>query len=266
MFNRDKIEINEIFGPTVQGEGAAAGRHCLFIRVAQCNLECSWCDTAYTWAFSRTKIDKHIDSMKRGGEPYDKAENVIPMTVNEILNKVEELWPVQTKPTMIVISGGEPMMQQVKLIPLVQQLDRWGCDVHIETAGTIKPIPDFDKYITQYNVSPKLAHSGNTLTKRYKREVIDWFAERAQAPHDRAWFKFVIQRNGGMEDQDFYEVDTMVREHDIPPKRVMIMPEGNTIIGNIESAQSWSQYAIDRGYGISFRTHVLLWPTEVRGH
>lgn len=260
MFSRDKIEINEIFGPTVQGEGAAAGRHCLFIRVAQCNLECTWCDTAYTWAFSKSKIDKHVDANKRGGEPYDKSENVIPMTVNEILAKAEELWPIKEKPLMIVISGGEPLMQQTKLIPLIQQLDRWGCDVHIETAGTIKPTPDFDRYVTQYNVSPKLAHSGNVLSKRRKRDVIDYFADNG-----KAWFKFVVQRHGGVEESDFFEVDEIVREHGIKPQRIMIMPEGNTIVGNIESAQSWSQWAIDRGYGISFRTHVLLWPKVDRG-
>lgn len=260
MFDWDKIDINEIFGPTIQGEGSAAGRHCIFIRVAQCNLACSWCDTPYTWAFSGTKIDRHVSAHQCGGQPYDKATEVHPMSVDEILEKASALWPLKDKPTIVVISGGEPMMQQHKLIPLVRQLDRWGCDVHIETASTIKPHADFSKYVAQFNVSPKLAHSGNVLSKRRKDEALSYFAAR-----ENAWFKFVIQRHGGMEEQDFFEVDQIVHDFGIPPKRVMIMPEGTTIVGNVEAAQSWSQWAIERGYGISFRTHILLWPQEDRG-
>jgi 7-carboxy-7-deazaguanine synthase len=257
----DLIDVNEIFGPTVQGEGAAAGRHCLFLRLANCNLECTWCDTPYTWAYSKTKMDKHISAGKRSGEPYDKAEEIRKMSPEQVYEALIQVWDIISKPTIIVISGGEPMMQQFKLIPLLEMLRRINCEVHIETAGTIMPHPDFDRYVTQYNVSPKLQHSGNVLSKRYKKDVLKYFASCAR----RAWFKFVVMPYAGMDGQDFWEIDSMVTEIGINPRHVMIMPEGNNIQINIDGAQSWAQMAIDRGYGISFRTHILLWPKVNRG-
>lgn len=255
MFGRELLEINEMFGPTVQGEGAAAGRHCLFLRVANCNLECKWCDTAYTWAFSKNKAEKTIS-----GTVYNKDENLKRMTPEDVLTRLGELWDIRSRPLMIVVSGGEPLMQQKKLVPVIKQLHEWGNEVHIETAGTIVPDGDFTKYVTQFNVSPKLQHSGNRLTKRYRPEAL-----AALAGDPKVWWKFVVMPHAGMDGEDFHEIDELVKEFNINPHRVMIMPEGNSIDGNIEGAQSWSQRAIDRGYGISFRTHVLLWPKVDRG-
>jgi organic radical activating enzyme len=39
--------VKELFGPTLQGEGAHAGRPCVFLRFAACNLACTWCDTDF---------------------------------------------------------------------------------------------------------------------------------------------------------------------------------------------------------------------------
>ena len=49
-----KIRVNEIFGPTIQGEGSTVGKPCFFLRVAGCNLHCGWCDTYYTWNYEGT--------------------------------------------------------------------------------------------------------------------------------------------------------------------------------------------------------------------
>ena len=46
---QNKIYINEIFGPTIQGEGPHAGMKCNFVRVACCDFSCSWCDTKSAW-------------------------------------------------------------------------------------------------------------------------------------------------------------------------------------------------------------------------
>ena len=40
-----KIEVTEIFGPTLQGEGPMAGHPAMFLRLRRCNLQCVWCDT-----------------------------------------------------------------------------------------------------------------------------------------------------------------------------------------------------------------------------
>lgn len=256
----EMIDVNEIFGPTIQGEGVAAGRHCLFIRLAHCNLECTWCDTPYTWAFSGNKIDKHISASARGGEPYNKRENIAQMSPEGIIASLKQRWDIENRPTIIVISGGEPMMQQFKLIPVMEELRGWGNEVHIETAGTITPHPDFDRLVNQYNVSPKLSHSGNRISKRYKYDTLTYFAR-----NPKTWWKFVVMPHKGMDGEDFWEIDGYVEELELRPHRVMIMPEGNTVQGTVEGAQSWADEAIKRGFGISFRTHVLLWGDK-RGH
>lgn len=40
-----KIPVLEIFGPTIQGEGAVIGRKTMFIRTAGCDFNCAWCDS-----------------------------------------------------------------------------------------------------------------------------------------------------------------------------------------------------------------------------
>jgi 7-carboxy-7-deazaguanine synthase len=41
------IPISEIFGPTIQGEGALIGRPTVFVRTGGCDFRCNWCDTLY---------------------------------------------------------------------------------------------------------------------------------------------------------------------------------------------------------------------------
>lgn len=237
------IEVNEIFGPTFQGEGPSAGQHCLFVRVARCNLECSWCDTYYTWTYTTEKAAKH-----QLNELVDPAKEIHPMSVQEVLDKLEYYWDIYNEPTIVVISGGEPLMQRSALEPLAQALHEVDCPVHIETAGTLTPSPTLDRYVRQYVVSPKLAHSGNVLTKRRKLNVLKWFAS-----HDRAWFKFVMQSP-----EDFDEVDEIVNECGIPYDRIMVMPEGASQERLVAEAKGIVQGALRRGYGLSMRQHITL--------
>jgi organic radical activating enzyme len=235
------IEVNEIFGPTFQGEGRSAGQHCMFIRLAGCNLECTWCDTPYTWAYSDAKAHKH-----QSGKKYDKASESHPMLVPDI---IEELKKLYSKPTLVVISGGEPLMQGQQLVELVDELDRNHYDVHIETAGTIKPPIALAALTTQFNVSPKLYHSGNPTSKRIKHGVLFMFAS-----FRHSYFKFVLRGP-----EDFFEVDGIVKDAGITLDRVMVMPEGTTAATNIAVAKSIADGALERGYGLSMRNHILLW-------
>jgi organic radical activating enzyme len=164
------------------------------------------------------------------------------------------LWDVQYKPTVIVFSGGEPMMQQNALESVLSSLQSWGNECHVETAGTLQPTNSFDEVVAQYNVSPKLAHSGNALRFRRKDEVLRWFGQNS-----KAWFKFVLRTP-----DDFAEVDDIVSTCGILPSRVMVMPEGVTAQKNMAVAKTLVDGAIERGYGLSYRTHILLWK-DVRG-
>lgn len=244
------IKISQIFGPTVQGEGSAAGRHCLFVRTYNCNLHCSWCDTAYTWADTPGKA-----ALTQSGTMYDRNDphlGLKEMSADDILEELHKNWDYMAHPTIVVISGGEPMMQQADLIDLMRPLRRWQNEIHIETAGTIGPQMSFDYYVTQYNVSPKLEHSGNRLEMRYKPHVLRMLNQTG-----KAWFKFVVRNPS-----DFNEIDNIVKECQIPINRVQVMPEGTDMDSITVGARSIIEEALKRGYGLTFRTHILLWPKD----
>lgn len=122
------LVVNEIFGPTVQGEGRSLGRRCAFLRLGGCNLSCSWCDTPYTWDWT---------GAGESGVAHDPRKELHRRPVEEV---VAELLGFDTE--LIVISGGEPLGQQERLIPLVAALTARGKEIEIETNGTHAAHPE----------------------------------------------------------------------------------------------------------------------------
>lgn len=243
------LTVNEIFGPTIQGEGPATGRHVLFVRLSLCNLRCRWCDTAHTWAFT-PELAAHLDRP----QVYDRETNAVRMTVDEVLDALRALWDIDQRPTIVVISGGEPLMQ-AGLDALVVALVARKHEVHIETAGTIAPSAAQARLVHQFVVSPKLANSGNPAGKRLKALPLTMFAQMGH----QAIFKFVV--TGA---DDLGEVDGIVSELGIPDCRVMIMPEGTTTDALLTTARDIVDAVTARGWGLSLRSHILLW-SDVRG-
>ena len=96
----------------------------------------------------------------------------------------------------LVITGGEPMLQQMELIPLVSILKQQGFYFEVETNGTIPPLPEMERDIDQWNVSPKLGTSGNQEHRRLVPSTLESFSSIPGA-----YFKFVI-----VEPQDIEEV------------------------------------------------------------
>lgn len=242
--------VNEIFGPTVQGEGPAAGQHCLFVRLARCNLRCTWCDTAYTWAFN-----EDLAAYLQRPHVYSRADNEHSMTVPAVLDALRGVWPVDTRPTLVVVSGGEPMMQQRALVDLARELVHLGHAVHVETAGTIAPVPELARLVDTFVVSPKLVHSGNPRSKRIRPGALSVFAGLGR----RAMFKFVVT-----DVDDLAEVDEVVTGARIGDDRVMIMPEGTTPAELTATGREVVDAVTARGWGLCLRTHILLW-SDVRG-
>ncbi|MFT6627957.1 MAG: 7-carboxy-7-deazaguanine synthase, partial [Flavobacteriales bacterium] len=60
----DALLISEIFR-TVQGEGPSTGVVSTFLRLAHCNLRCTWCDTPFTWDWTRhdVRVEVHEHSV-----------------------------------------------------------------------------------------------------------------------------------------------------------------------------------------------------------
>ncbi|MFJ1703923.1 hypothetical protein [Kitasatospora sp. NPDC088346] len=204
-------------------------------------MGCTWCDAAYTWAVTAEKAAK-----TRSGQRYERNEPAYgekEMEPAEVLSRLRKLWDVEDRPTTIVVSGGEPMMQRRALVPLLEQLCSCGNEIHIETAGTIAPLAEFDALVTQDNVSPELATSGNRLSKRIKPDEL-----ASLVATDRAWFKFVITDAW---EADLAEVDHLVLEAALPRRRVVVMPEGSDSQTNIGTARKVADPALERGYGLA---------------
>lgn len=235
--------VNELYDKlTIQGEGPSIGRVCSFIRLFGCPMHCKWCDSAFTWRVS----DKHPHLF---APVYDAKEESHRMTIEEI---TEHFMPIN--PPMLVITGGEPMVQSDKLPPLITELV-----VHIpilyrieiETAGII-----FDDKLSSYsfvhfNVSPKLEGSGNPKELRYKPDILRKF--RAV----KSIFKFVVT-----DLKEFEEIDSIVDEVKIHPGQVYIMPEGISAQSQEQGLKMLAEETLKRQYNLTTRLHVLIWGNE----
>ena len=140
MHRQHTLRTTEVFA-SVQGEGLRAGEPAIFVRLAGCNLRCSFCDTKRAWARGRAR------------------------TVSEILTEVRSLhrdFPAR----WACLTGGEPLRQPVA--PLIRALRRDGLSVQVETNGTFAPRPEAD----WYTVSPKPPdYAAHPLFRRKAREV-----------------------------------------------------------------------------------------------
>jgi len=100
------MQIIEIYR-SIQGESSFAGVPCIFVRLAACNLRCTWCDSEYTFT---------------GGKK---------MSAEEVEQEVLRLAPGG----LVEFTGGEPMLQERELLPLMDRLLSRGYTLLLETSG-----------------------------------------------------------------------------------------------------------------------------------
>lgn len=235
-----QLRVNEIFGPTIQGEGPASGRLCAFVRLSGCNLDCRWCDTPYTWRWKHLKWP----DQDPGAPEYDQAAETHGITADVIRARINDMNPCTN---LVVISGGEPMIQRAGVRQLATELRDHGYQVHVETNGTLRPL-GLEDLIDQFVVSPKLAHSGVDPDKALRPDVLRTFAGLGAAA------KVVVKT-----EDDVRAVMAMTTVTEWPLDRVWIMPEGTTRPA-IEAA--WPEvagWAVEYGINASSRLHVLAW-------
>lgn len=259
----DTLPVSECFGPTVQGEGLAAGRLVVFVRLMGCNLSCGYglpegvdgmrCDTGYTW----------------NGDQYDLRAETTLMTADEIAERVAELAGPHREPA-VVISGGEPLLQQqrpafVRLLGLLGDGPRWpriaetgqGRPVHIETNGTIPPAPFLLWRCEVIAVSPKMGHAGTHRGHQDPTLHPAWLdvlrAEEAHGVHLK-----VVVRSAA----DVAELAGRVARWEVPRRRVWVMPEGVTRDALNYRWPEVADAAIEHGFQATHRLHVLAWGDE----
>ncbi|QED28826.1 radical SAM protein [Microvenator marinus] len=125
------VRLTEIFY-SIQGEGRASGRPCVFVRLSRCNLRCTWCDTTYSF---------------KGGEKF---------TFDDVMAEVGKY------PTKLVeITGGEPLLQPT-VHPLMTAFADAGYEVMIETSGSL----DISKIDPRVHIIMDLKAPGSSEEKR----------------------------------------------------------------------------------------------------
>lgn len=140
-------KVNEMF-ETIQGEGVFTGVPSVFIRLQECPVGCSWCDTKQTWE-SEAKDEQSFEQIivKSADTPaWCKA------TADQIVAMYQQQ---HYSARHIVITGGEPCIYD--LLPLTQAFESIGCRCQIETSGTFSVKASVDTWVT---VSPKIAMKG----------------------------------------------------------------------------------------------------------
>ena len=225
----------EIFA-SLQGEGPSAGLPFVFVRLSRCNLACLWCDSASTWRFSGDNRP-HRDRLA-----FAREANQIVLDEANVTARIAALGQ-----SRLVITGGEPLLQGAALARMVALLP--GMTIEIETNGTVAPHPALDIHVAQYNVSPKLAHSGNPADLALIPERL-----AAWAADPRAQFKFVVADPG-----DLREVEALAETHAIPANRIWLMGEGR----DSETLRTRGRWLADlcaaKGMNHSDRLHIHLW-------
>ena len=224
----------EVFA-ALQGEGASAGKPVAFLRLSRCNLACVWCDTAYTWHFEGD------ERAHRSGQTFSRTANQVKLPVTEVARRIAALGQ-----NRLVITGGEPFLQAGALADLLELMP--DIAVEVETNGTTTAPPRLDVRIDQFNVSPKLAHSGNPADLALLPERLDHYATDA-----RAFFKFVIA-----EPADLDEVLALQRRHAIPGERLFLMPEGTESATLRERARWLEPLCLEHRLRFSDRLHIHL--------
>ena len=228
------LSLSEVFGPTFQGEGPSAGRRAAFIRLGLCNLDCSWCDTPFTWDWSGKNGPKQDRSLLKTTNPEELIDLVTGLDV-----------------PLVVITGGEPMLQQAGLVPVIESLTGSGMSVEVETNGTRRITEPALRSLVTWNVSPKLSGSGVTPERAIVPEIlVEFVAEGAR-------LKFVVSELAEIE-----EVASLCATIGVSDEQVWIMPEGRTARRVEEGLRRLAEPVLERRWNLGTRLHVTLWDDE----
>jgi 7-carboxy-7-deazaguanine synthase len=247
MKNDNKIAVSEFFY-SLQGEGRTIGVPAFFIRLTGCNLICggfgvekdgilrdnaSWkCDTISVWMKGTTYSFEQLTDLL-----------IIKFNFIELLNSGVHL----------VITGGEPLLQQERLVFFLEYLRLYhNCSpvVEIETNVTFIPIKELDALVSYWNCSPKLQNSGMPLHLRIKKDVLLFFKENR-----KTMFKFVISDYADYEEieEDFLNTDLVNKN------QIVLMPAADSLDKLLTVNKVVAEICIKNQIRMSTRLHVEIW-------
>jgi len=247
MNRYSKIAVSEYFY-SLQGEGRTMGIPAVFLRLTGCNLMCggygvekdgklrdgaTWvCDTIAVW-------------MK--GETYSFEALVAEM--NQKINFIKRL----KEGVHLVITGGEPLLQQARIVSFLEYLDRTHHlqpIVEIETNATLTPLDALDQRVEYWNVSPKLTNSGMPQQDRLNKSTLQWFNE-----NDKTMFKFVVV--------DTTDADEIINEYinelSLDKSKIILMPAACSLEELLVKNKAIAAICMQHQLRMCTRLHVEVW-------
>lgn len=259
-----KLNINEIFGPTIQGEGLFTGRPSVFCRLNGCNLRCAFaggsvCDTGYTsWNMEKRQ----------------------PKETSKVADDIMKIFKQYPNVNQLVITGGEPLLQAKPLLELLQTLHvrKDDIEVTIETNGSIMPPDEMFYEVSLWSLSPKLRNSehfeGIGISKVLQEQ------HKKLRFNQKALLEYISQANlfqlkfVGSDERVEQDVDEFMKdlykgldENTIEYTKqyiswrgwIMLMPAGQTLEQINESTEKILPICYKRGWNYCDRLHIRLW-------
>lgn len=232
-----KIPVIEMFGPTIQGEGAVIGVKTMFVRTYGCDYRCSWCDSAFTW----------------DGSAKDKVQMMEP---DEILDGLVKL--AGDNFDCVTISGGNPALIGEGMGTFINKLHEKGIQAAIETQGS--RWQDWFMDVDVLTISPKPPSSGMKTDWEMLDSILLRLSNKGRTTHS---LKVVVFNNEDYE----YAKSVHARYPEVPfylqPGNDDVLEEGD-ISGRLLGRLEWlfnlviADPAMNRARVLP-QLHALIW-------
>nr|WP_228712160.1 7-carboxy-7-deazaguanine synthase QueE [Halarcobacter ebronensis] len=245
------LEINEIFGPTIQGEGKLIGTPSIFIRVGKCNMKCEGFNVEYE---TPSGVKKCSCDTYYAVDPAFK-DQWQQLSSKEIIEKVNELKPDYN--VDIVITGGEPLLYwfNEEFQELLKYYVTNAYKVTIETNASlnIDLQQEYQKKIL-FSMSVKLSNSLEPLKKRVNIATLTTIINGTK----ESYLKFVVDKK--FIAQAAKEIEEILKE--IPEVEVYLMPMGDTAEEINQNSEAVINMAIKKGFKYCDRLHIRVWDNK----
>jgi len=245
------LEVNEIFGPTIQGEGKLVGTPSIFIRLGKCNFRCEGFSVEYETpsGIKKCSCDSYYAVDMAFKDQWQK------MTAQDIIKDVLQLEP--NYKIDIVITGGEPLLywKNEEFQNLLKHYVENNYKVTIETNGSLN-IDLTETYQKQilFSMSVKLSNSLEPLKKRININTLTKIINET----DGSYLKFVIDED--FKEQASKEIKELTAQ--LPKVDVFLMPMGDTAKQINENSEAVINLSIENGYKYCDRLHIRVWDNK----